>query len=257
MKNMNIFKEQGLSMIELLVALAISSFLILGITQVYLNNKSSYTLQQSQAANMDYARFLQMILDEQISRAGYRRSPDDGMESAFPEVTASGGCAAFSKENTVTGLSSGASGFCMRYQPAFSGELSCDGVAALLVNESAFQASKESEIVTVRIEFTPSDQLHEGTLSCNGVELITGLADFRVEFLSGPSDERRVTFSNNGIVRGLYYEALFASPPNQRIGDESPILTNWGSSAERLSKNDQRRAYQIVSSTQLLRNMVP
>ena len=36
------FRQRGLSMIELLVALAISSFLILGITQVYIDNKRNY-----------------------------------------------------------------------------------------------------------------------------------------------------------------------------------------------------------------------
>ncbi len=43
-------RQSGLSMIELLVALAISSFLILGITQIYLDNKRNYLFQQGQAA---------------------------------------------------------------------------------------------------------------------------------------------------------------------------------------------------------------
>ncbi|OVZ72666.1 hypothetical protein CDO43_01055, partial [Pseudomonas aeruginosa] len=38
-------RQSGLSMIELLVALAISSFLILGITQIYLDNKRNYLFQ--------------------------------------------------------------------------------------------------------------------------------------------------------------------------------------------------------------------
>ncbi|MEN1592952.1 prepilin-type N-terminal cleavage/methylation domain-containing protein, partial [Pseudomonas aeruginosa] len=38
--------QKGLSMVELLVALAISSFLILGISQIYIDNKRNYLFQQ-------------------------------------------------------------------------------------------------------------------------------------------------------------------------------------------------------------------
>lgn len=259
-------------MIELLVALAISSFLILGITQVYLNNKSSYTFQQSQAANMDLSRFLQMILDEQISRAGYRRSPEQELEDAFPTATSTG-CAEFPAESAVTKLSDANKvGFCMRYQPAFAGELSCDGVAATLTHEDAFRASKASENITVRIEYEPKDELHEGRLLCNGTELVNGLADFRVEFLVGPKLERRFNdapyvaaadySASDGLVRGLRYEALFAGATNQRVGSNSPILDSWlasmtANAKKRLEDNDKGRIYQATSSTQLLRNLVP
>ena len=55
-------KEHGLSMIELLIALAISSFLILGITQIYIDNKRNYLFQQTQAANQENLRFLDLLL---------------------------------------------------------------------------------------------------------------------------------------------------------------------------------------------------
>ena len=41
-------KQHGLSIIELMVALLISSFLIIGITQVYLDNRENTLFQQSQ-----------------------------------------------------------------------------------------------------------------------------------------------------------------------------------------------------------------
>ena len=53
--------QAGLSLIELLIALAISSFLILGITQIYIDNKRSYNFQQSQAGNQENHRFLVMM----------------------------------------------------------------------------------------------------------------------------------------------------------------------------------------------------
>lgn len=41
--------QLGISMIELLVAMLISSFLIIGVTQVYLDNRSNTLFQQNQA----------------------------------------------------------------------------------------------------------------------------------------------------------------------------------------------------------------
>ncbi len=43
-------RQSGLSMIELPVALAISSFLILGITQIYLDNKRNYRSSKARQA---------------------------------------------------------------------------------------------------------------------------------------------------------------------------------------------------------------
>lgn len=47
--------QAGLSLVELMVALAISSVLILGITQIYIDNKRSYSFQQNQAENQEGA----------------------------------------------------------------------------------------------------------------------------------------------------------------------------------------------------------
>lgn len=39
---MNATRQTGLSMVELMITLLISSFLILGITQIYIDNKRNY-----------------------------------------------------------------------------------------------------------------------------------------------------------------------------------------------------------------------
>ena len=56
--------QKGLSMVELLVALAISSFLILGISQIYIDNKRNYLFQQGQAGNQENSRFVLMLLQQ-------------------------------------------------------------------------------------------------------------------------------------------------------------------------------------------------
>src|SRR5699024_6298316 len=236
MKN---FKRRslGLSMIELLVALAISSFLILGITQVYINNKSNYGFQQSQAGNMDAGRFLQMILDEQVNKAGYRRTPLQGLGTAFKAKGAEADCAAYPNKGVVTRLSdTDAQGFCIRYQPAVNGELMCDGKTLSLTNTKAFAEPSAGEYANVVIKHEWDDDLHLGKITCNGEELIEGVADFDVEFLLGENTERRFrdkpyikasSYNSSDIIRGVKYSALLASRPNQRGGMDSAVFTVW------------------------------
>lgn len=82
---MNHIKHQlGLSMVELLIALAISSFLILGITQVYIDNKRNYVFQQNQAGNAENSRFAALIINDYLGKAGYRRTPSALLEIVFP-----------------------------------------------------------------------------------------------------------------------------------------------------------------------------
>src|SRR5690554_4118527 len=197
MKMLSRFRQRGLSMIELLVALAISSFLILGITQVYIDNKRSYVFQQSQAGNLENSRFAVLMLDELLSKAGYRRAPDQEMLDAFPSSSIlSDHCAGFPAESALTKIvvkKDGQTGFCMRYQPAVADELTCDGIKAPL-SKKVFGYPSQVETIYVAVRFTPHDSdLNKGTLSCisnkntgtTPVELIDGIADMKIEFGAG------------------------------------------------------------------------
>ena len=280
---LNTLRQRGLSMVELLVALAISSFLILGITQVYIDNKRTYVFQQSQAGNLETSRFAVLMLDELLSKAGYRRAPDQEMVDAFPESTVlSTHCATFPRESVITNINSTASGqvgFCMRYQPAIEGELICDGETTDL-DKKVFGYPSQDETVYVAIKFTPhATDLNQGTLSCvshkgSGLqELVDGIADVKIEFGSGGSQEKKLHTStpfksanswssNDGTVRAIRYSVLAASRNNQRDSDDSNIYTQWLASSsatakERLEKNDTRNIYQVAVGAQAIRNMMP
>lgn len=281
---LNTLRQQGLSMIELLVALAISSFLILGITQVYIDNKRTYVFQQSQAGNSEASRFAVLMLDELLSKAGYRRAPDQEMADAFPEMSTmlSTHCATFPAESAITSIKSTASGqvgFCMRYQPAIKGELICDGETTDL-DKKVFGYPAQNETVYVAVKFTPHPtDLNQGTLSCvshkgSGLqELVGGIADMRVEFGSGLSQEKRLHettpfksadawSASDGTVRVIRYSVLAASRNNQRDSDDSNIYTQWLASAsaaakKRLEDNDSRNIYQVAVGAQAIRNMMP
>lgn len=280
----SIRRQLGLSMIELLIALAISSFLILGITQVYLDNKRNYIFQQNQAGNLENSRFAALIISDYLGKAGYRRTPSALLDTVFPTRPAADGCLAFGAGHPVTALSpSEGVGFCIRYQPLVSGELDCQGAASPVVYDDAFPSGSpdESDLTVLAFKYEPStdNQLQEGRLLCKSLnaaspqygELLRGIADFRLDFGVGNTDlleKEIITFipqsdwsAASGAIRSVRYALLLASRPGQREGD-SKVLADWlvEASAEtsaRLQEADNNRAYQIAGSTQTIRNFMP
>lgn len=271
--------QRGLSMIELLVALAISSFLILGITQVYIDNKRNYVFQQSQAGNLENSRFAVLMLDDLLSKAGYRRAPDQEMLDAFPSsAVLSDHCAAFPAEAALTKIkpTGDQTGFCMRYQPAVANELTCDGIAAPL-SKKVFGYPSQAETIYVAVKFTPhTADLNKGTLSCISnkgavlVELIDGIADMKVEFGAGMQNEKKLKASApfksadswsavDGPVRAVRYSVLAASRNNQRDSD-SNVFTQWlktANDADGLEALDKKQIFQAAVGAQAIRNVMP
>lgn len=272
-------QQRGLSMIELLVALALSSFLILGITQIYLDNKRSYLFQQSQAMNLDSARFSDHILKDVLGKAGYQRSSNQQELKDFPASTElNKHCAAFAAGHAVTSLKSG-QGLCLRYQPAVHGELSCASNSQTLTDKNAFTKPDNGEIIYIALKFVPDPdaptKLENGVIQCidkedGTADLINGVADLRIEFGVGEKDAKTLLDSSpwklpsawaatQGPVRAVRYSVLLASAPNQRDGD-SAVFTHWinTQATDRktlLQSNDQRRIYQIATGSQALRNL--
>ena len=278
-------QQNGLSMIEVMVALVISGFLIIGLTQVYLDHKRAYIFQQSQADNLDNSRFAVSVLDEWLAKAGYRRAPDQAHSEVFIRSTAlSDHCETFAQNSVITQIKTtadtGQTGFCLRYQPAQDGELTCDGNGVELAASHAsspFSPLHDSEMVYSAIIFQPhKTHANQGSLNCitasGKVELLRGIADLRIEFAAGDIQEKRLNNSapfksaqhwaaQDGPVRAVRYAVLAASRPNQRDGDSS-IYRQWHAAADattqkRLAAQDKRQLYQVVTGTQALRNMMP
>ncbi|WP_312933717.1 PilW family protein [Stutzerimonas nitrititolerans] len=276
--------QRGLSMIELLIALAISSFLILGITQIYIDNKRNHVFQQSQAGNLESSRFATLMVNEYLSKSGYRRNPASLLEFVFPSQNASGDCLAFSAGHSITGLDPNVgTGFCIRYQPLTSGELDCQSAASEAFDDTkAFSEVPTTSLIVLAFKYAPSndDALHDGSLQCKSlnastpqyVELLRGIADLRLDFGVGKTDvfEKEVSgfisqadwTPADGAIRSVRYAMLISSRVGQRDGEDSKVLDDWLTAAsdtdkERLEEADNRRIYQVASSTQTIRNLMP
>ena len=276
------YKQAGFSMVELLLTLTLSSVLILGVTQIYLEHKRAYIFQQSQLDVIENSRYAVLLLDDLLSKAGYRRSPSQPMSEAFPPaVKLSAYCENFASESVITKVKvkddKQQVGFCLRYQPAYDDEFVCDGSTIALSDKTPFVSPESDETVYVAVMFTPhSHELDKGVLVCitnkSKVEIMVGVADMHVEFGVGAEGAKRLkktlpfTMSHNwsvenGLVRAVRYSLLIASRKHQRDVD-SIIFKQWLSSANesaktRLKSQDVMHVYQIATGSQALRNMMP
>lgn len=264
--------EIGLSMVELLVALAVSSFLILGITQVYVDNKRNYLFQQSQAGNQENARFLAMVMENYLNKAGYRRAPHELPEYAFPTASYddcdplnAGAAVAAAKNKT---------GLCIRYYPMVSEELDCEGNKTPVFEDSDMFDSPGDPIAMLL--YFDED---EGSLRCKnlaggvagkGSELLTGVTDFRLQFAIGKSLNKTIdtivaadAWNGEDAVLGVSYQALLDGGTRQRATEDSAVLDSWLKDANTATKTrlaSERQAlslYQIASGTHTLRNLTP
>lgn len=217
-------RQDGLSLIELMVALLLSTLLILGVTQVYIDNKRNYAFQQGQSDNLENARYALMLFEEELYRTGYQTSTDFGMENSFraagPNVETNCSFAA----GEVINFDAEDQRLCIRYQPALPEITTCDG-EAVSGGTNPYQA--ELSPVTVELEIT------DNSLHCNGVPMINNMVDIKLMF--GVSDgQARETqkFTDvpaaNEQIRSVRYAALLKSrSENLADDDSSPVYAAW------------------------------
>lgn len=267
-------KQTGISMIELLISLAISSFLILGITQVYLDNKRNYIFQQSQADNQESSKFLIMLVDSYLNKAGYLRAPNASKDLAFKSLPASADCEAFKIETSITKAKAG-TGICIRYQPLTSQELDCTGNQTPAFDDSkAFSETNNAIVMVLRYIQDPDATKLNGSLECKvgnqRAELLTGIADFRLQFALDTNSDKTIESiissdnwtSSSGDILQVRYAALMASEQNQRTSTNSSVLDTWNRDASnarksRLAAADKKHLYQLANSTASMRNLMP
>ncbi|MDF3931616.1 PilW family protein [Pseudomonas citronellolis] len=245
-------RQRGLSLVELMVALVIGSLLILGATQLYLNNKAHFRFQQGQLVNQENGRYAFLLLDQQLARTGYRYLPQDSLESAFPSLGSSNGCPAFSAGQTFQ-LTSDGNGICLRYQGA-SDETTQSSGSTGVRDQYDCQGNfipRGASILT-RISYVAGSTPDTGSLTCSAQgataqTLITGLAGF-VFFPLPAKTEATLSAS---------YAALLASGAVNRGGMASDVASRWKTFTGKTLSEDTSYAYQIAQGSVMFRNLMP
>lgn len=242
--------QLGISMIELLVAMLISSFLIIGVTQVYLDNRSNTLFQQNQGGNIENARFSILLLEQELAKAGYRRSPDHSMEYAFPKED--GGICGGMNAGQVTKYISETE-FCIRYQPAFTGATRCDGKAIANIAAKPYEVAANAELAYSRFA------LNNGSLTCNGVELASSIGGLKFNYgVNTLEDEKSVarytsTPGAGDNIRVIQFSVLAASQAEVTKEPASTIYEFWFDGDEPTDK----RLYSLFSTSTSMRNQMP
>ncbi|MFT0211321.1 hypothetical protein VQ643_01740 [Pseudomonas sp. F1_0610] len=276
------YHAKGLSLIEIMVSLTVSLFLIMAVTHIYLKNKQSYIFESSIAQLQDSADFAQLVLEDWVYKAGFRRGVDVSLEKAFPEKKYSkdDNSCSFIEGSAVAELK-GKVGFCVRYQPASDSEIDCVG------NKVSFDKSKEvfmstdpSYLVVLAFEHVKEANKNNGKLYCTNlssnapstkVELLDHIADMHIEFgwsgNAGDEINRKVRrFGSSGEWGGenrkayaIRYNILLSSENNKAQSKSSGVLNEWGKikNAGSIINNDKKQLYKIVSSTLVLKGVTP
>lgn len=229
--------QAGLSLIEMMVALTISCFLIIGITQCYLDNSGTYLFQRGQTSNLDKSRFAALILEQLLARTGYRAEPWVSLANSFPAGGASSGCPAFAAGETIKANSAG-SGLCIRYQTgadAADNELDCQG-----------EAVTGSADVLLNLTYDSSS----GQLSCvtgsTSAVLVDDVAGFAI---SGPP-------ASADASQSVRFALLLSNGASPRGGVASDVLERWNTLSGQSLATDSTQAFQISQGSVTLRNLM-
>lgn len=244
-------RQRGLSIIEIMIALGLSSLLILGITQIYIDNKSNYAFQQGQSDNIEGARYSMLIFEEELYRAGYRTRPDAEYEDIFRASTV-GECIFATGE--VVSFDSDTQRLCLRYQANVPGVTACDG-STLTAADDPYVESVEPTIVDFRVE--------DNNLLCNGEVIVGNIVDFKMEFgvssdVVGETEKFEKVPGAGEQIRSVRYGALIKSRSTNLANEaDSSQYAAWREKwyAEADATPDDLALYMITENTIALRNL--
>ncbi len=262
----NLKYQTGLSLIELMVAMVISSFLIIGVTQIYIDNKKSYAFQQNLSENQEGSRFALLTLQSELNKAGYRRRPDESMENAFPTDNVSG--CDFVAGEIVKSIS--ASSICIRYQPRDPTDRDCLGNTVTIASNFSNPYTEATEIFTERLSINSKDELI-CTRNTTSAALIGNVLDLRFEYGIGSATAPQtissyITDATLQPILAVRYTALLRSSNNnlREKTDVDTALNNWkaltGASPSEVTAMkdlDKGQLYQVSQNTVMLRNRMP
>jgi type IV pilus assembly protein PilW len=273
---MHISKHQaGLSLIELMVAMVISSVLIIGVTQIFIDNKRGYIFQQNQSENQEGSRFTLLLLQNELAKAGYRRQPDVQADQAFPALAGNiSGCGVFTAGQTVKFINS--SSLCIRYQPRNAQDRDCIG-NAVQANTAVAIANPYTQTPEI---FTERFWLNNNELTCtrevagatHSGALVSGMVDLRFELGVGANSAARdissYTTGDPGTqpILAVRFGGLFRSSSQQlrENADADAALLNWKNLTNpsnalyaAIKAGDTGQIYQVAQGTVTLRNRTP
>ncbi len=245
-------RQRGLSIVELMVALAISSFLILGITQLYINNSGSS--KTGNALGCNFAAGASVIGDASSICIRYQ-ARDAGETDCRGQV--------LSAQSATLATNADAP---YKYSNASQN--------AVIV--ARFSLAADANFTTGAADESPralvcaSNLLACGNGSCTRIkgdtdtaQLISGIRDLRFDY--GVGVDRSVSsftptpsVSAANLIRAVRYSALLQSVAQglRDTSDTPPVLGQWNKLYS-TTFTGNAYLYQIAQDTITLRNLMP
>ena len=243
--------QRGLSLVELMVALLLGSVLIIGVTQLFLDQKRHAQFQFGQLANQGNARFATHSIERLVARAGYRARPQAQIaEEAFPARGAVHGCPAFAAGQTLA-LAQGnrSAALCVRYQRGLEAqEADCSG-ASLPFSTKPLNVVAHLALDSNAGKLTCTSFVEGGSGPGSASVLVEDMVDFSFQPLADSTEQVQQV--------GLYL--LFAGKGGQGDGIVSGVRNDWQALSGRapaIAASDTR-PLQIVFAAIAQRSLKP
>ena len=265
--------ERGISLVELMVAMAVGLVVVLIAGTIYVEGLRNFCFRAGQSENLGNSRYALGTLDNEFTKAGYRRDPTQAMDEAFPADGAAhpNGCQ-FAVGQAIYAVD--ANTLCIRYQARDDNEKDCAGSAAGIAGLKAYEAPSAPALGAGM--FVEKYLLLDGKLVCRAgkpsvdTQVADGVRGVFFEFGVGKGSdsfaERRVeefktsTPAADDAIRSLRYAILLASSAEKiTAGMESSVCGRWESvgGAKASCDTSKGQLYQLASGSLTLRNLMP
>jgi type IV pilus assembly protein PilW len=249
-------RQQGLSLIEVMVSLTLSVFLLAGLVEVAVTNKKTYGFQQGQATTSENGRFAMNLLDRYVGLAGYRSDASVDIGPAFPASIAAGNCPAF-LESQVVARNNNSTGICIRYQPP-GPPFDQDCTAA---------TPASGALVTAEFYYDSTQRALGCRIDTRQAFLVDNIAGFQITYgvdarNPAPSGEPLQLSLHTGNpanwrqIVSLRFAVLTTSFGNEAIGSVDYAFPLTSASLTTAAAGD-RRLYKSFEQTVPLRNVLP
>lgn len=249
-------QQSGLSLIEVMVSMTLSLFLLAGLVELAITNKTTYGFQQGQSLTNENGRFAMNALDKIIGLAGYRNDAAVDIGPSFLAASASGNCPAF-LEGQVVARNNDGTGICIRYQPPGPPfDQDCTGTAP-----------SSAANMTAEIYYDATERALGCRVGARQAFLVDNIENIRVTY---GVDTRNPAPEGESLILSLYtttpanwrqvvsvrVAVLTTSTGNEAIGSQSyPFPLSSGSFIT--APAGDRRLYKSYEQTIPLRNVLP
>jgi type IV pilus assembly protein PilW len=145
-------KNSGFSLIEVMIGLVISLVIVLGILQIFIGSKRSYSLGNNYSSLQEQSRFAVNYINKFVRLAGYRTIPDATLYTSIDDIFTSTNPYISVQDNSGTNNSDILT---IRYQGSGDGLGTPDGTIVDCLN----QGVDSNSIVTLIFSITANNEL--------------------------------------------------------------------------------------------------